>query len=478
MLPGALVQLVRKIQKIKCETQTIELKAASKGCPTRLYDTLSGFSNQDEGGVILFGIDEKADYSIVGVYDAQDLQHKVNEQCKQMEPIVRPLFTVCEIEEKLVVSVEIPSVDISERPVYYKGVGRVKGSYIRVGEADEPMSEYEIYSYDAYRRRTQDDLRVVERAKREFFDAERMDEYLRAVKKERKNLAEKVSDDQILELMGITLDGVPTLAGILIFAIYPQGFFPQLCITAVNIPGTQMGEIGDDVERFIDNQRITGSIPEMLEAAVDFVRRNSRTKTIIDESGKRRDKTEYPFRAVREVVLNALLHRDYSLHTQNTPIRIEMYRDRMEVKNSGGLYGKIAISSLGKVHPDTRNVALANALELLGIAENRYSGIPTIRHECEIAGLPEPTFEAIRGEFKVTLRNNIFTPDNANVPNIHKHILDYCETPRSRAELTALTGYSRNHTLSVLVKELLDLGLLKLTLPEKPKSSKQRYVRA
>ena len=53
----------------------------------------------------------------------------MTEQCKQMEPMVRALFTVCEIDEKIIVSAEIPGVDISERPVFYKGVGRVKGSY-------------------------------------------------------------------------------------------------------------------------------------------------------------------------------------------------------------------------------------------------------------------------------------------------------------------------------------------------------------
>jgi predicted HTH transcriptional regulator len=89
-------------------------------------------------------------------------------------------------------------------------------------------------------------------------------------------------------------------------------------------------------------------------------------------------------------------------------IRIEMYRDRLEIISPGGLYGKITIDSLGKVHPDTRNAALANILELLDVTENRYSGIPTIRSECRMAGLPAPVFGVHRGEFKVTFRNNIF----------------------------------------------------------------------
>ena len=62
-------KLVDKIQHLQCEMQTIELKAANKGCPTRLYNTLSSFSNQDEGGIIIFGLDEKHDYAAVGVYE-------------------------------------------------------------------------------------------------------------------------------------------------------------------------------------------------------------------------------------------------------------------------------------------------------------------------------------------------------------------------------------------------------------------------
>lgn len=75
-----LKKLVLDIKRLKTGTQTIELKAANKGCPTRLFDSLSFFSNQDEGGIIIFGIDEDDGYAVKGVYDPQDLQKKVVEQ--------------------------------------------------------------------------------------------------------------------------------------------------------------------------------------------------------------------------------------------------------------------------------------------------------------------------------------------------------------------------------------------------------------
>lgn len=472
-----LLALAREIKRQRAERQNIELKAANKGCPTRLYDTLSSFSNQDSGGVIIFGIDETSDFEVVGVYDAQDLQKKVTEQCKQMEPAVRALFTVCEIDDKIIVSAEIPGVDISERPVFYKGVGRIRGSYVRVGESDEPMSEYEVYSYDAFRKRIRDDIRVVEGARANLFDKDRLSAYLTAVKQERKNLAANVPDDEILELMGVCSEGVPTLAGAMTFSRYPQTYFPQLCITAVVVPGTEIGALGADGERFIDNERITGPIPEMLDAAVDFVRRNSRTKTIIGEDGQRRDKPEYPVKAVREAILNALVHRDYSIHTENVPVRIEMYRDRMEIKSSGGLYGKITIDSLGKVRPETRNAALANMLELLDVTENRYSGIPTIRAEFRDAGLPAPIFSVRHGEFTVIFKNNIYQAvEEVQRSNLTDDLLRFCSTPRSRSELTDFTGMSRYHTMNAIVQPLIDAGKLRLTMPDKPKSSKQKYV--
>lgn len=97
MLEDELLQLVKKITFEKCEKQHIELKKAAGGAPSKLYDTLSSFSNQIGGGIILFGIDEEAGYDVVGVYDAQDLQKKIMEQSLQMEPVVRPLFTVAQI---------------------------------------------------------------------------------------------------------------------------------------------------------------------------------------------------------------------------------------------------------------------------------------------------------------------------------------------------------------------------------------------
>lgn len=77
----------------------MEIKAAEYGCPSKIYDTLSSFSNQDDGGVIVFGVDDNQDFAELGVYDAQDLQKYITEQCNQMEPPVRTVFTILSKQE-------------------------------------------------------------------------------------------------------------------------------------------------------------------------------------------------------------------------------------------------------------------------------------------------------------------------------------------------------------------------------------------
>ena len=476
MTADELIGKLEMIQKMKSETNTLELKSAEKGCPQHLYDSLSSFSNQDEGGIIVFGIDEKQDYKEVGVYDPQDIQKKINEQCLQMEPTVRPLLTVVEKDGKSFVSAEIPGVDLADRPVFYKGKGRLKGSYTRVGDSDEPMTEYEVYSYEAYRKKYQDDIRGVRRATLSSLNQEKLALYTDLLKKGKPNLA-NLDDESIYELMSVTRNNETTLSATMIFSPYPQAYFPQLCITAIAVPGTEIGNLGDLGERFLDNQRIEGSIPEMLEEAIRFVKKNMKNKTIINPiTGVREDRTDYPITAVREAIINALVHRDYSIHTEGMPIQIIMYEDRMEIKNPGGIYGRIKVDQLGKMQPDTRNPVLALALETLRVTENRYSGIPTIRRAMEKYNLKEPKFADERGSFTVTFykSGNISKaePELEEVNNL----LAFCRTPRTRREICEYLGLtSITYAIQTHVMPLVESGKIKMTNPEKPKSPKQLF---
>lgn len=482
MLVEELIELANRVCKQKVAEQTIELKAARTDFPKRLYDTLSSFSNQDSGGVILFGIDEAAGFKAVGIYDAQDLQKKVTEQCQQMEPPVRAVFTIAEFEGQWICSAEIPALDISERPCYYRGAGRTKGAYIRVGDADLPMTDYELYSYEAFRKHLHDDERPVERAVPELLDQGRLQQYILQKSIERPGFAQ-LTPEQTQEMLNLTRNGVPTLAAVLNFGVYPQGFFPQLAITAIVIPGTEIGDTASDSARFVDNKRIEGTIPSMVEAALNFCKRNMRTRTIIDpETGTRNDRTEYPLNALREAILNALIHRDYSIYSEGTPVQLNFFTDRLEIRSPGTLYGRMSIEQLGIARPDLRNPALAVMAETLTSAENRYSGIPTMRRAMREYGLPEPKFENHRNEFVVTFYNSAtdqqLTPPQAGTSkDSAASLLEFCQIPRSRQEIADYLGIKTVfYVMSHYVTPLLQNGQLAMTMPEKPKSRNQKYV--
>ena len=473
MQESELKELITKILERKTESSKIEFKSAKGGTPEKLYDTLSGFSNAD-GGIIIFGIDEKAGYKVCGVQYPDELETKVVEQCKEMEPVVRPLITFCEYEGKTIAAAEIAEMDAVSKPCYYTGKGKSKGSYIRIGEADLPMTEYEIYCYDAFKFKTEDELRVNQRIDDSIFDQIQMDGFIAKAVSVKPNLV-NMDKKTLMTMSGLTdKNGIPTVCGIMLFGKYPQYLSPNLDIVAVVCATGNYAEESEPGERFIVNKRLDGTIPQMLETGLAFVQQNIAKSTVIDETGHRNDVSEYPIKAIREIILNALIHRDYSIHTENEPIRIEIYPNRLEVSNPGGLYGRLSIDDLGKVKADVRNPFIAAALEILTTTENRYSGIPTINTEMKKAGLPAPKFEDLRGTFKVTLYNSKNIQDE-----LSSKIIEFCKKPRTKDVLAKEFGFDEKHPayfINSYVLPLIENGTLQYTIPDKPKSKNQRIV--
>ena len=458
--------LLQRVATRRCEEKTLEIKAAGKECPERLYDTFSSFSNQDDGGIILFGVDEQHGFEKIGVYNAQDLQKKLMEVGETMTPPVRPTLSVFEEDGRVFVTAEIAPIDVSERPCFKTAKGRLKGSYIRVGDADKPMTEYEVYSYEAFRRQTRDDLRPAEGVPEDMLDVKKVAHYILLRKERRPNL-ETLSDGQMYELSGITRNGTMTLAAVLLFSVYPQAYYPQLSIIASCIPGTAMGCLNASGQRFTDSRRIEGTLSEMLDEAIRFVKTNMRTAIRIDpETGVREDTPDYPIEAVREAVLNALIHRDYSVHTENMPIQLLMYSDRLEVRNPGGLYGRMTVDQLGKIQPNTRNPMLVTAMEVFGQSENRYSGIHRIRRAMAEMQLPPPVFCDSRGEFSVCFYKKSedmqFAGTASAAPGDDRGIVAFCSEPRTRAEIASfLNMKSVAYVRRRYIEPLLSAGMLK-----------------
>lgn len=469
-----LINLLENIVSLKTETNNIEFKKAKNGVPENLYDTFSSFSNTS-GGIIIFGIDEKNNYDICGISNPDFFQKKITEQSLLMEPKIRPIITICEYKGKIIASVEIPELDIFSKPCYYSGKGKMKGSYIRVGDADLPMTDYEIYSFDAFKYKTEDELRSKDRIESDILNEISINSFLDKITSLKPNLI-NLDKNTILKMNGILdKNNYPTICGIMNFGKYPQIFSPNLDIVAVKCSTDNYGVEDMNGIRFLDNKRLDGTISEMLKLAMSFVINNIKKATRINDEGNREDILEYPLKAIREIILNALIHRDYSIHTENEPIRLTIYNDRIEITNPGGLYGRLTIDELGKVRSDIRNPFIASILEVLEVTENRYSGIPTIYAEMKKAGLMEPKFESARGTFKVTLfnskKNDVIDDDFVT------KIKMFCKTPRSKKTLASYFGYDGDHPsyfINSYVSPLIEEGILGYTIPNKIKSKNQR----
>lgn len=480
MLPENLQELIKQIIQRQSEAQTIEVKSAHQGCPKRLYDTLSSFSNQDEGGILVFGLDETQNFAPVGVYDLQDLQKKVTEQCQQMEPVVRAVFTIAEMDGKQFLSAEIPGIDYSERPCFYKGAGKLNGSFIRTGDADLPMTDYELYNYETFRKHIRNDERIVERASIDALDSDLLQRYVDQKKMDHPKFAQ-LPQEMILSMLNIVQQGHPTIAALMNFGLYPQSFFPQFAITAIAVMGNEIGDTDPSGARFMDNERMEGNLDAMLEGAISFCRRNMKVHTVIDPlTGKRKDRMEYPITAVREAILNALIHRDYSHYTEGTPIQIDFFSNRLEIHSPGGLYGRMTVEDLGKVRLDLRNPTLAVMAEVMTQSENRYSGIPTMRKAMKEANLPAPLFENRKGEFIVTFFNGQ-VPDEKiesidSYPNWQMGLLQFCKEPRTKKEIADFLGMKTlYYVMSRYVKPLVKDGKLKVIAGEGGNQKGKKY---
>ncbi len=244
----------------------------------------------------------------------------------------------------------------------------------------------------------------------------------------------------------------------------------SLYVTAVVIPGTRRGDKLSDGTRFLDNKRINGSISSILSETMDFILKNTANRTVIDSSGIRSDMEQYPPEAVREAVLNALIHRDYSVFSENSPVRVEIFTDRLEITSPGGLYGRARIESLGYESQETRNSILTSILETLKISENRYSGIPTMRNVLKKAGLPDPEFIDTGTTFKVVFRNALNRSVEQTLTETEKKILEYCRTSRTRKEIANYVGKTYNYVNSYILKKMITTGLLN---PIKDENSKR-----
>lgn len=457
---------------------------------------MSSFSNKS-GVVIIFGINEENNFSIDGVYDLHDLQEKIaNLYSDAMEPNIRIEALPMEYEGKNILAIKIEELEQSRKPCYYKPKGLKNGSYTRIGDRDDLMTDYEIYAIQSYKEHIIEDKRPNKSLSLEDLKENDLKKYLNKVMVNKSNFA-KNSYEKNLKLCGI-IDGnknnmYPTLAGTLLFGEYPQAYYPQLFIACSVIPGLELGDTGSFGERFIDNKRVEGTIEEMLNDAMNFLRRNMKTRIIIDGNGKRENRPEYPLEALREAIANALIHRDYSSQMENAYISVLMYEDRIEILSPGSLYGSNKLEKLGSSNMlEARNPTIVRILEEKGsFLENRHSGIPTMKREMQKYGLPNPEFYNEIDSFRVIFRNGSGTQSETQSgtqsgtqsvtqinPKIVKKILEFCwEEPKTSKEIRDFLNISsKSYFSTFIIKPLIEKELLEYTNKNSINARNQKYI--
>jgi len=186
----------------------------------------------------------------------------------------------------------------------------------------------------------------------------------------------------------------PTIAGILMFGREPQAHLPQSEISCARFRGAEIGN------GFIDRKDFHGTVASMVEEAIAFIERHSSVNATIGKV-KRAEVPEYHPQVMREYVINAAAHRDYSI--DGAKVRILMFDDRVEICSPGGLPNTVTVQNMLTGVHYSRNRLVFDFLHALGYGERMGTGIPRTLKLCRENGYPEPQFHATENEVRVVV---------------------------------------------------------------------------
>ncbi len=416
MTTDELAGIIEDLRAFATDLQHVEAKAAHRGFPRRLWETLSAFSNTPGGGILILGLEEAADFRPVGVHEPRKAMQDLASLCDQMVPPVRALIDLHQVEGSTLLVVEVPEVSLGDKPCYYSGAGLTNGAFVRVADGDRRLTEYEVQIMRASRGQPRDDLELVEGTSVGDLDDELVQRFIEIVRTTRPTLGGRTAEE-ILRTSGVLVDtgeeqGL-SLAGLLALGREPQRFFPELSVTFVSYPGTRIGDVGPLGERFLDEGRIEGPIPSMIAPAMAMLQRNMKRRAVVQGIG-RESQWEYPITALREGLVNALVHRDLSSLARGTPVQIQLFPDRLTIINPGGLHGPVTLETLGDAGvSSSRNATLMRILEDTPgsrqgrmVCENRGSGIGAMLAALRESGMSPPEFDDRIATFSVTFPNH------------------------------------------------------------------------
>ena len=461
------------------------LTQQGEGTTLEFKETLSaGFARElvalanTIGGRILLGMTD--DGTVKGIEDTNALRARIQDIARNCDPAVKVL--VEPVDGVLAVHVR----ESDAKPVQCRD-----GFFWRQGAVTQKMSRDEIRDFFRTEGVIRFDLLPCPRFRYpEDFDREKFDAWLG-----QSGISGGAPvEDVLVNLEVAERDGNRLLfrnAGVLFFARNVRHFFPEAYITCL------LGR-GADKVHILDRKDFDGGVVADIEDAMRFIERNTRTAYRI-EGLRRQNIPEYPMEAVREAITNAVMHRDWFFDGAN--VFVELYADRIEVISPGSLPKGLTLADLGR-KSIRRNPLIADLLHRIDFIEKAGTGIRRIRDGAREQDCPEPEFEADRF-VTVTFRPNpevrevsgddrIMTPEVTGqvTPEVTPEVAPEV-TPEAAPEVRLLRAVSGEMTRQRL-QEVLDLkddehfrksyllpalqaGLIEMTIPDKPRSSKQRY---
>lgn len=489
MTPTDLVQIVERLRSTRTDSADVEAKRAATAVPRSVRETVSAFQNT-AGGVLVLGLDEAAGFAVVGVDDPAKIASDLASLCSDaMEPPVRPLVQIVELDGQHLVTAEIPALDRSLRPSYYRGEGMVRGSYLRVNDGDHRMSSYEVQMVVASRGQPTDDLEAVRGTTPADLEPRMVATYLKRLRETRPYAFSDLDDASALRRARVVVDTEEgprlTMAGLLSLGTFPQEHLPQVFMSFVSYPTRTGAEVQGT--RFLDNVALEGPIPLMVKDGLSTLRRNMSRRAVVVGVG-REDVWDYPQSALREIITNALVHRDLSPASRGAQVQVEMYPDRLVVRNPGGLFGSISVGDLGREGASTaRNAVLLRILEDVAlpgqdrtVCENRGSGIHVAEQALRAAGMQPPRFDDSVSRFTVTITRDTTSSGpvderRSSRADRRAQLLEALGgADRSRADLAAMTGLS-DQVVSRWLRVLREAGQAEVVDSTSPRSPNVRY---
>jgi ATP-dependent DNA helicase RecG len=374
------------------ESSTVEFKREVER-PERLAREVVGLAN-GRGGHVLIGVND--DQSIGGVTLSPGYEEWVAQVgAETISPPLRLNCQAVDLDGRTVLVVEVPSGP--DKPYAVKQGQHKSTVYARYGSTTRPASR------EAIRRLYQNggeliyDTLVVQGATLSDLDESKLERYFW------QETGQRLDDlplplETVLENLKVlgkkNGETLATIAGLLIFGRDPARWLPQAELALARFEGRELG--GD----WIDRLEIRDTLPQSIDAALAFVRRNARLSSRV-VGLKREDLSDYLQAVVREAVSNAMTHRDYSLWGAN--VRLFMFDDRIQVRSPGGLPGGLTVERLPFGAQYSRNPTIFFFLKSLGYGDRYGTGIPRMIKLCREEGIRQPAFQEFENEFVVTI---------------------------------------------------------------------------